>query len=359
MAKKCIKKANIIRMTAIIMTPCLLLCTFACASNNSKKVEPLKKDMYEKATIETVTVQKGDILPQFSITLSQNPFEHYNYQVEGKDLELETLYVSVGDYVEAGDILVAFKSEKISKEVNDVSKKLEQDKLLLTHTQKLKGIVESMDTSKMNEDEKKSYQKKLKDYDDTIAMIEEDIKLKKAELSEKQSALDKCFIKAKESGTITYVNKMLLNGQVPQNADIITESCGEMLFFAEISDEYTFNVGDKYEAESPTMTMNLEVSEIEKDETSQKTKVYFRPEKSDISFVEGEKFTITIEKDPLIDVVYVDAKAVSEAENGRYYVILVKDNLYREAKYIEVEGFVDGKAVIKSGLEYGDEVALK
>ena len=190
-------------------------------------------------------------------------------------------------------------------------------------------------------------------------MIEEDIKLKKAELSEKQSALDKCFIKAKESGTITYVNKMLLNGQVPQNSDIITESCGEMLFFAEISDEYTFNVGDKYEAESPTMTMNLEVSEIEKDETSQKTKVYFRPEKSDISFVEGEKFTITIEKDPLIDVVYVDAKAVSEAENGRYYVIMVKDNLYREARYIEVEGFVDGKAVIKSGLEYGDEVALK
>ena len=47
------------------------------------------------------------------------------------------------------------------------------------------------------------------------------------------------------------------------------------------------------------------------------------------------------------------------AQNGRYYVVLVKDGMYKEARYIEVEGFVDKKAVIKSGLEYGEEVALR
>ena len=359
MARNSKNTSNLLRITAITLMSCFLLCIFGCAADSSKTVEPLKKNMYEKAVVETVTVQKGDILPQFSTALTQSPIEHYNYRIEGKDLEFESLYVSVGDYVEAGTVLVSFKSEKISKEVEAVKKKVEQDKLLLTHTQKLKGIVEAMDTSKMNSDEKKSHDKKIKDYDDTIAMIEEDIKLRSAELTEKQVLLDKCFIKAKESGTITYINKMLLNGQVPENADAITQGVGEMLFSTEVSDEFIFNIGDVYEAKSATMKMDLKVTEIEKDENANKTTVYFRPVKDDITFVEGEKFNITIEKDPLIDVVYVDEGAVQKAENGRYYVIMVKDGSYKEAKYVEIEGFVDNKAVIKSGLEYGEEVALK
>jgi len=353
------KTSYFIRLTAIISSLVLLLCSFACAKDDFKEEDIIQKELYEKAVIETVSVQKGDIKPQVTFSLTQTPYEQYNYETNIKDPELDTLYVSTGDYVEAGSVLVSFKSEKISKDYNDTKKKLEQDELLLSHTQKIKGIVEATDRSKLNSDEIKRLDKKIKEYEDTILLIEEDVRLKKAELSEKQTELDKCYIKAKDSGTITYVNKMLQNGQVPANIDIITQSCGEMLFFTEVNDEYTFKLDEEFLGKSATMEMNLKVSEINKDEESGVTTVYFKPVNTDITYIENERFTITIEKESINDVLYIDEACVLTAQNGRYYVVLVKDGMYKEARYIEVEGFVDKKAVIKSGLEYGEEVALR
>lgn len=338
-----------------IASAVLFLLTSGCNGTYSHEVEPIAKELYQKAAVETATVQRGDINPQLVFSLNQNAYKYYSYRVDEENLEFEALNVSAGDYVKAGTVMVSFKSEKLKKQVDEERKKLEQNQLLLNHTRNLRQIVAETDTSKMTSDEVKKLEKKIKGYDDTITMLEDDIKLKTVELEEKQRELDKCTIKARESGTITYVNKLLVNGQVAYDADLITMASGDLIFYTDVNDDFTFEIGEVYEASSPTMQLSLKAYDIV--EESSKTTVYFKPVDEDILYIEGEKFTITIEKDSLHDVIFVDEKTVDQLDDGRYFVQVVNEDGFKEVRFIEIDCFVDGKAVITSGLSEGEEVA--
>ena len=198
-----------------------------------------------------------------------------------------------------------------------------------------------------------------KAYDDQIASIEDDIKLKEIELMESQRDLDKCIVKAREDGVITYVSEAIANGVVIKGKDILTEASGDVGFTTEVKNsDYEFEVGAVYKAQSPTMEFDVEITQIEENNTGTKT-LHLKPVNDDVGYVSSEKFEVVIPLETMKDVVYVEERYVYTAVNEKRFVYVVDENGFRNPVYVEVDSVVDGMAVIKSGLKGGEEVAGK
>jgi len=328
----------------------LLAC--GCERSDIHEIKPIPKTLYQKTSEETVLVQKGDMQPELRIKLQQNSLRYYNYSTDLDDLEFSSINVSPGDYVEAGQILVVFKSEKIESEVEEAQKILEMDKLLLEHTKKKRAI--AVDEEKTDDEQNKAL---ADSYDKQITEIEEEINLYTIRLQEKQRELDKCVIRAKEEGMVTFVSESIKNGIVKTNSDMITIASGDVGFYSEIKDDYEFVIGSVYKAVSSKTELDVEVTKIEENETGSVT-VYFKPLDEDVKYVGDDRFEIVVMKDKYSDVVYLDETNIFN--NGeRYFVYVQGEDGFKEPVYVEIETVVNGKAIIKSGLEGGEEVIVK
>ena len=330
-----------------------------CEKTDIHKIDPISKELYQKTIPETFIVQRGDMQPTIRLKLTQNSLRYYNYSVDLDDLEFGELNVANGDYVKEGQVMCVLKSDKIEKRVADARETLEKDQLLLEHVKKLKSINFDPEKTDPKVEEYAANIALGKTYDDQIVAIEDDIKLKQIELSESQRDLDKCIVKAREDGVITYVSDAIANGVVVKGKDILTEASGDVGFYTEVKNtDYEFEVGAVYKAQSPTMEFDVEITEIEENTTGSKT-LHFKPVSDDVVYVSTEKFEVVIPLEKMRDVVYVEERLVYTAVNEKRFVYLVDENGFRDPAYVEVDSVVDGMAIISSGLEGGEEVAAK
>ena len=330
-----------------------------CEKTDIHKIEPVSKELYQKTIPETFEVHRGDMTPTIRLKLTQNSLRYYNYSVDLDDLEFDELKVANGDFVKAGQVLCVFKSDKIEKKVTEARETLETDKLLLEHVKKLKSINFDPEKTDPAMEEFAGNIAIGKAYDDQIASIEDDIKLKEIELMESQRDLDKCIVKAREDGVITYVSETIANGVVVKGKDILTEASGDVGFYTEAKNtDYEFEVGAVYKAQSPTMEFDVEITQIEENNTGTKT-LHFKPVSDDVGYVSSEKFEVVIPLETMKDVVYIEERYVYTAVNEKRFVYVVDENGFRNPVYVEVDSVVDGMAVIKSGLKGGEEVAGK
>jgi len=330
-----------------------------CEKTDIHKIEPVSKELYQKTIPETFEVHRGDMTPTIRLKLTQNSLRYYNYSVDLDDLEFDELKVANGDFVKAGQVLCVFKSDKIEKKVTEARETLETDKLLLEHVKKLKSINFDPEKTDPTMEEFAGNIAIGKAYDDQIASIEDDINLKEIELMESQRDLDKCIVKAREDGVITYVSEAIANGVVIKGKDILTEASGDVGFTTEVKNsDYEFEVGAVYKAQSPTMEFDVEITQIEENNTGTKT-LHLKPVSDDVGYVSSEKFEVVIPLETMKDVVYVEERYVYTAVNEKRFVYVVDENGFRNPVYVEVDSVVDGMAVIKSGLKGGEEVAGK
>ena len=326
-----------------------------CEKTDIHEIKPVSKEIYEKIIPETFEVKRGEIQPVIRLKLYQNSLRYYNYSIDFDDVEFSELNVSNGDYVKAGQVLVVFKSETIEKKVKEAQETLETDKLLLEHVKRLKEI--NYDPTK-TEDEGNIKIGQM--YDSQIASIEDDIRLKTIELQESQRDLDKCIIRAKEDGVITYVSDAVSHGLVVAHSDVLTEACGDVGFTVDVKSDvdYEFEEGAVYKASSPTMSFDVQITSIDENSNGGRT-LHFNPVSEDVVYVSSERFEVVIPKEVLKDVVYVEDRLVYTAPDERRYVFVVDEDGFKNPVYVEVDAVVEGMAIIKSGLEGGEEVAEK
>ncbi len=332
-----------------------------CETRDIHELTPLTRTPYQRTISDTTIVQKGDIQPQLNVNLSQNSLKYLNYTVDMENLEVESVNVSVGDYVKAGQVLVVFKSEKLQKEIEEKQEKLANDRMLLDYTKKELEILlnkEKEDNPNGEPIEEDKRDPRISIYEGRITDIEEDIKLRNVELAEKQREYNKCIITADEDGTITFVSTALNNGIVTPRKDLMTQVSGDVGFSAEINDDYVFEEGQVYHAVSQNMEFDVTVYKIE---TSQKglPVVYFKPVNEDIVYIGNERFELHIEKELVKNIVYVDEKAVNTMEDGKTFVYVLNSEGFENPTYVEVSAYMEGMAVISKGLQGGEEVALK
>jgi multidrug efflux pump subunit AcrA (membrane-fusion protein) len=327
---------------ALVMAVSLMLALTGCGGTTGSSVVSIPVSHYEKTGYSTVTVKQGDLESSISLVLKVEDFEKINYSSSEEGLEIDTLYVSAGDKVKAGDVLVSFKSDELQHTIDTYEEQNEQNQLLIDHYTRLMNIDSS------------------NDYTQDIEMLKEDISVAQLYIEEAKERLENYSIVAKRSGTITYVSDYLESGHIVTDSTMITEACGSENYTAQTSDSYELNVGDVYTAGSGVALYDMKLIEIEDGTDSAGNflrTLRFEPV-SDMSAVsEQDLLTMEIEKPTLKNVVYVDSNAV-HVSSGNYFVYVLDEDGYRDAVIVTVDDVVDGYTIIKDGLSGGEQVTL-
>lgn len=347
------KKMKRGRLLSAVMIMTSLVMLTGCQNSSAGKLQEINKDEYTKLNYDTVPVYRGDVDPTLIVPLTLEAMEYISYTVDTKDIELKEVKVAVGDYVKAGQELVVFESESLEKKVTEQRDDLNQKKMLLDHVKKMRAI--NVDDTKIKDDE--AMESLAQRYDLQISMLEDDINVSSIYLAEKEDELAKCKIVAKKDGTITFISQNLLNGVVIPSSDMLTETCGQVRFSSEVKEDYPFEVGDIFTAESVNWEYEVVITQIE-DVDGRSRMVYFQPVSPDVVYVGGDKFNIIIEKERLKDVVYVNKDAIRKDGDGNQYVFVVEDG-FRKISYVETGTVVEDNIVVKSGLNGGEEVVMK
>lgn len=322
---------------------CTVMLVSGCQGRNSLELISIPNEETTTIGYDTVIVGKGDIEPILELMIQSGEVETTNYFINETYLTVDDLNVSVGDHVEAGDLLVKFESEQLEKEVKRYRDDYEKKKLLLEHV-KNKA---SMD---------KDTEENRKDYSLEINRLTDDIELAGIYLAEQEENLSKRKIVAERSGTVSYIDKSILAGYASANRNLLSIAYGGGDFYAETDDDYEFVPGDVYKAENSFIKIDMMVVSTEPTEKGQKiTFCAVNPEESGNS---NDFFTMSIKKDILHDVVYVSQDAIHKKDNETFVYVLDTDD-FRKAVYVTVSSYVDGYAIISSGLSGGEEVTLK
>lgn len=317
---------------------CMGLFLSGCASAG-QAVVVMEQEPYEKITYQTVQVEKGDLNPSVTLTLNVEGFEQIQYSATNPELELDKVYVSVGDRVEKGDALVSFKSDSIQKTIEDYEDEKKQNQLLVEHYQKLMSV------------------DAYADYRSDISLLQEDIVVAELYIEEAKKKLEDYQIVAKEAGTITKISESLRDGYFIPGRDLLTEVCGNGNYSTSTKSTDAFTVGETYTAVAGVASYELRLTDI----TDQV--LTFEPISDMSSLSEADELTLTVEKPQLKDVIYVDADAVwsvggEEDVPETYYVFRVKENGYREAVSVTVGDRVNEYIVITQGVSEGEKVTL-
>ena len=323
------EKRQYIRLCSIVVVLCLIT---GCGPNN-KKVTIIDHDTYEKMTYDTVEVMRGDLEPSMSLTLSTDSYEMIQYGTNNQELELDKVYVSVGDKVKKGQQLVTFKSESIQKIIDDNKQQYDSNAQLVEHYEKLMKIDSSLD------------------YSEDIKQLKEDMAVESLYISEAKAKLKDYQLVAQKDGTIVAMDELIMNGHMNYGNNLVSEACGSGKYKTARPKENIFAVGQTYIAMSDDMEFPMKVSKITDED------IIFTPQADMSALSETESLSMVIKKKKLVDVVYVNAEAISQ-HNGREYVFSVDIDGYRKAVKVKLGDKVGDNVVIKEGLSGGEKVTV-
>lgn len=322
----------------------IIICFFTligCGERETGDLINIDRNIYQKNEFKTVMVQKGDINPVMNLTLKPVDVREIQYSVNEEELEVEDVFVDVGDRVYAGQTLISFKSEELKKNIDKYSSELVKKELLLSHYQRINNI-------------------DLKDRDDKYGLIlkelQDDVEIARLYLEEEQERYASCQVIAKEDGVITYINKSLLSGSVDSEQTLIIENCGKNVYEAETEDKFKIDIGDIYIAEDGDSNIEMQIIDINEGEDGVR-KIEFEAV-DDILSVSSSRLEMQIDKGGLADAIYVDASAIYKKDDKRF-VYVVEGDGFLKPTYVELGDEIGNYIVVTSGLEGTEEVAIK
>lgn len=323
----------------IVLTASLLFA--GCGQDVSNYESGPKLIEYEKDVYRTTLVEKADLKPVLSLTLKSSNYEVETYGSLENSMEVNTINVEVGSKVKPGDVMVEFvakEEEDYEKQLFDYRKRLNEDKLLKEHYEKISGI------------------DKKNDYTADIAMLDDDIELVNTYISEMELVRDNLRIIAKEEGTVIAISEELTKGVAPAATALFKVASGDGRYEAVTDDKYEFVIDEIYTASIDVATIDMRLVDIQNE--GETRRLIF--EKANDSVVTDVTDTpvIKIEKPEIKNAVYVDSSAIAEV-SGKTYVYVVDEDGFRHAKEITVDSTFDNYAIIGSGLSGGERVVVQ
>ena len=322
----------------------IIICSLGCSMlltgcGNSKEEERanVRISEYEKITYETVSVERGDIVPTLTLEVTSDTFQRKNYFPRQDEMEVDQIYVTEGDMVTEGQTLVSFKAGDISEQITGYENQRTEDQLLIDHYTRLMEIDENAD------------------YTEEIKTLKQDIEVCSLYIQELNAKLSSYSIIAEGQGTVIMVSDLLDYGVVNSGDNVLTVIYGTGEYYATTTDNYDFKVDEIYEATYANSTYSLRLVSIEKIEGEEGRKLNFAMAVDGVTGV--EKMAMVLEKPALKDVLYVPEDCVFFVEE-KAYVYTLDDNGFREAVSVTVGQTIEGMTVIESGLNEGEKVVI-
>lgn len=333
-----------LKTSCIVITTAMLLSLTGCGSSDSESyIEPTIPE-YTKQSFETTELQKGDLHPEFEVVIEAPECERITYYPSYDGMIIDKVYVSEGDVVKKGDILITFESENFDEEIEKYTSNISQNQILIEHYSRLASINPGVD------------------YSQDIAALQNDIDVSNMYISELNKKKDAYTIKAEKDGSvgrITDTAKMAMVGgthlEVNSNTNLISVDYGDGVFVGETTENYDFEVGQQYMAVSGVSEYPVELTDIE--EEGKNKVMTFKGCDSNVNYTRVQNAKIVFEKPVLNNVSYIDKNCIFELD-GKQCVYILDEKGFREIREVEVEQEVDGYLVIKSGIESGEKVVI-
>lgn len=321
------KKAKMILGAGI----CLCLCA-GCGIENAELVQ-IQPEGYEKKIYTTTEVMKGDLSWDYTLSLQAEGYRRITYDVTNSELQLDKVYVSTGDKVKKGDLLISFQCESLEETIADYEEEIDSMNMMIDHYENLMKIDSTLD------------------YKEDIKMLKEDIYITSLYLEEAEEKMESYQVKAQDPGTITAVDEYLINGYFSPGRNLITEICGTGNYTATTEENDCFTVGEIYTATLSNIDYELKLTSIQGEE------LLFIPI-SDMSAVsDGDKLTMKVQMPLLENVVYVKKSAVKKIDD--HYVVYMEDEEgFLEARFVTIGQTAGDYLIITQGLEGGEKVKL-
>lgn len=366
------KKINLITiallslLTTVVLTGC----------NEVEEEEPII--MVDSSAVEVSynmsEISIGDVFLTQKIACEYTQTEDQKVSFETGGKVVDKVYVKVGDYVEAGDLLLTMETGDILDQIAELEYKIERNKLL-------KGYLDKEEVfEKQNEEYTYVYEyyspqseEELNKRAHKIHMIEEDFNNRRQDYSDEidfdgrkvqklKNEYEENHVYATMAGKVIEI-KNDLEGSIAKKDDVIMsivdnesglfiiedkEAAG---FFAEGQSVPMSIVYGTAKGEYEIMPHNMagwgDRLEFE---------IVSSPQSATLEV--GASGTVIATIDKRKDVLRIPNKALYEAD-GKYYTYVLGKNNMREPKFIEIGLVGDDFSEVLSGIEVGAKVVSR
>ena len=370
--KRCINRAGVVLLAAM-----LLFSASGCGGSERALVH-IGTPSIEEKDYTTTFVVRGDVTYELEEELHLVNYVESKYGLSSKlmdsmmlkDVAFDKLYVSVGDKVKKGDVLLTMSSKSLEDEIDSYTEQKEKAQLEKIHYNNRTAIDNDEDNSM------------------AIARCDQDINVATGYLAELESKKENLTIRADEDGEVIDISDQAISGTMSNTDGLLTIASGDDTYFLETEEKTTLSVGQIVTSTNKLLRYDMVVTNVEK--SSAGTKVYFKilgiegkveneaelaaslvgiaspgdatetDAMKDAQVSDREKIivhglTVPIAEETRKDVLYVASSAVTERD-GRYYVFMIDEHGARVSREIKVESVLGEYAIITDGLVEGDEV---
>lgn len=329
------------RRMAAVMVLCVGLLS-GCAGKIQTDDLVITIPEYEKITYTTEPVVHGDIAPMLDLRLKSEQFERKEYYPDHDEMEVDQVFVHVGDVVQNGDTLVTFSSEDITEERRQYENRVEEDALLIDHYTKLDAINQT------------------DEHQESIEQLKKDQEIAGLYIKDLDARLEAYTIKAEGSGIVSSLSDMLDYGIVYAGDAVVTILYGSDNYTTTTEDDYAFEVGQTFTATFGVGSYEVRLTAIDvlasDTDAGMKRQLTFTLVDS-AKRPSSDSLNLEIEKNVLKNVLYVPEDAIVYVGNDNYVYVLDEDG-FRHGVQVQTGATIDGYTVIEDGLKEGDKVVI-
>lgn len=329
------------RQMAAVMVLCVGLLS-GCAGKTQTDDLVITIPEYEKITYTTEPVVHGDIAPVLDLRLKSEQFERKEYYPDHDEMEVDQVFVHVGDVVQNGDTLVTFSSEDITEERRQYENRVEEDALLIDHYTKLDAINQT------------------DEHQESIEQLKKDQEIAGLYIKDLDARLEAYTIKAEGSGIVSSLSDMLDYGTVYAGDAVVTILYGSDNYTTTTEDDYAFEVGQTFTATFGVGSYEVRLTAIDvlasDTDAGMKRQLTFTLVDS-AKRPSSDSLNLEIEKNVLKNVLYVPEDAIVYVGNDNYVYVLDEDG-FRHGIQVRTGVTIDGYTVIEDGLKEGDKVVI-
>jgi multidrug efflux pump subunit AcrA (membrane-fusion protein) len=329
------------RRMAAVMVLCVGLLS-GCAGKTQTDDLVITIPEYEKITYTTEPVVHGDIAPVLDLRLKSEQFERKEYYPDHDEMEVDQVFVHVGDVVQNGDTLVTFSSEDITEERRQYENRVEEDALLIDHYAKLDAINQT------------------DEHQESIEQLKKDQEIAGLYIKDLDARLEAYTIKAEGSGIVSSLSDMLDYGTVYAGDAVVTILYGSDNYTTTTEDDYAFEVGQTFTATFGVGSYEVRLTAIDvlasDTDAGMKRQLTFTLVDS-AKRPSSDSLNLEIEKNVLKNVLYVPEDAIVYVGNDNYVYVLDEDG-FRHGVQVQTGATIDGYTVIEDGLKEGDKVVI-
>ena len=355
------------KIFAVILAAGMLCALTGCGQQQEESTQPVLVEEEEEAAYPTTTVEYGEVVKNVTVRLSYTSTETQDLSFPVDGGLISRVEVRMGEYVSAGQLLVALDVEDLEETIEELSFQIEYQELQLAQTEEMKAFElasaerlytytymtqqDKEELAEQKESINKRYQSTLEDMNDQLTLLKKRLEQYRQELEDGQLFAD-------ITGEITYLENSLEDTYSKKDRVVVTVSNLDACYFITEDLEYA-----DYFKEAESLTVSYRVSGAEYTcevvpalTDSWEKQMYFKPVGDEI-IASKTNGTITLEVERKDNVLCIPGDAIHESDNGPF-VYLEKDGLL-EMRYVTVGLWGDDMVEITDGLEQGEIVALK